>query len=170
MSNFNIRTTLNVRPQGKCGCCNYKTIMRGSTAILSLNLNDTDYVVDYDGDGNFDFKQLTLVFKQPNGSLLSYDYYSEQGLIDPHFTFDKLTDCVDFTLPADETAELQDADVDAPLLWELMIITKDNYSIIQPQTPIIVINSLYNKMSGHNNPTPYASESTLCSSSLVCNN
>lgn len=115
MKNFRIRTTLSAYP--RCGCCaqNYKTIVRGATAILSLNMTATDYAVDYDSDGNFDFKQLTLVFKQPNGSLGSYDYYTEDGTIDSHFNHDTLTDSIDFTLSAQETAALQDADVDSPM-------------------------------------------------------
>lgn len=115
MKNFRIRTTLSAYPRCGCHSRNYKTIVRGATAILSLNMAATDYVVDYDRDGDFDFKQLTLVFKQPNGGLCSYDYYMEDGTVDSHFNHDPLTELIDFTLSAQETAALQDADVDSPM-------------------------------------------------------
>ena len=171
MGNINIKTTLDVRPPHGC-CCGkgFKTITRGATAILSINLALTDYAVDFDGDGNLDFKQLTVVFKQPNGSIGSYEYYDDDGNVDSHFEYDKLTESIDLTFSAAETAEMQEADIDSPLLWEIMIVTKDDYSIIQPQQPILVLNSIYNQMGGHSNPTPYCGESTLCSSTLVCNN
>lgn len=115
MSHINIKTTLGVRPLNHhCSCHNYKTIYKGSTGILSIALSDTNYVVDYDHDGNLDFKQLTLVIKEPNTSLYSYSYYSESGLINPHFSYDKLTETLDFTLSAEETADMQTSDFDAP--------------------------------------------------------
>lgn len=115
MSNVNIKTTLGVKPFGcGCNCHNYKQIYKGSTAILSIPFSNTDYIVDYDADGNFDFQQLTLVIKQPNTSLFSYSYYSETGLIDGHFSYDKLTETLDFTLSAEETADMQTSDFDTP--------------------------------------------------------
>ena len=117
MGNINIKTTLDVRPPHGC-CCNkgFKTITRGATAILSINLALTDYAVDFDGDGDLDFKQLTVVFKQPNGSIGSYEYYDDDGNVDSHFEYDELTESIDLTFSAAETAEMQEADIDSPLL------------------------------------------------------
>lgn len=170
MNNFKIKTTLSIYPRNSCCCSSYKTIIRGSSAILSVNLSETDYVVDYDDDGNLDFAQLVLTFKQPNGSIGTYEYYLDTGVVDSHFSYDKFTGFIDFSLSGEETASWQNADIDSPIEWEVMIITDDNKYIVMPQAPILVLNSLYNQSGGHSNPTPYVGESMLCSSTLVCNN
>lgn len=170
MSKINIKTTLGVVPFGcHCNCKHYKEIYKGSTAILSIPFSNTDYLVDYDADGNLDFNQLTLVIKQPNTSLYTYSYYSETGLIDGHFSYDKLTEMLDFTLSAEETADMQSSDVDTPTEWEIAITTKDGYVIISKQEPFILLDSIYNTSTGHGTQTPYASNTCLCSSSLICN-
>lgn len=72
MRMMKLKTTLTANPPGcRCGCGRFKTIAKGSTAILSYRFKDVDYALDYDGDGNPDFKQLTLLLRQPNGSDLA---------------------------------------------------------------------------------------------------
>lgn len=162
MKMMKLKTTLMADEPGcHCGCKAYKTIAKGATAILSYKFSDPAYA-----DG---FKQLTLILREPSGSDLVWQYYSESGLIDSHFSYDELTETVDFALSGEETGELMESDPDCPTLWEIALATKDDYTIIEPQPPIVVVGSLYNDSKGHGAATPYASERTLCSSTLTCN-
>ena len=171
MGHLSILTTLATEPRRDCVCNrNFKTIVKGATAILSYSLSNGQYLVDYDSDGNLDFRQFTLALRQPSGFEWTYEYYAEDGSIDSHFSYDELTKTIDFTLTGEETGELQDADIDAPMEWEIAIETRDGSTIVEEQRPIVVLDSIYNRTKGHGVATPYASERTLCSSSLICNN
>lgn len=104
MNNFKIKTTLNICPRSRCCSQSYRAIIRGASAVLSVNLSESDYIIDYDNDGNLDFAQLILTFKQPNGSIGTYEYYLDTGAVDTHFSYDKFTGFIDFSLSGEETA------------------------------------------------------------------
>ena len=170
MKNFRLKTTLAVEPRcDGCSCRSFITIRKSASAILSYDLSNKEYIVDYDEDGNLDFQNFKIVIKQPNGSMSEYSYYSEEGLIDEgHFSYDRLLNRIDFSLSAAETAVMQASDADAPTLWEVTIITRDGYTIIEPQTPIIVLGSLYNRSQGYDSEVGLCDSTTLCSSSIAC--
>lgn len=116
MGHLSILTTLATEPRRACGCSrNFKTIVKGATAILSYSLSNGKYLIDYDSDGNLDFRQFTLALRQPSGLELTYEYYAEDGSVNAHFSYDEMTETIDFALTGDETGELQDADINAPL-------------------------------------------------------
>ena len=163
MSNFKIHATLAICPKHDCGE-KLNIIVKGSTAILNIDLTNIAYLTDYDSDKTLDFKQLTVIIKEPNKHVLAYDYYVD-GTADNHFNYDPALNKIEFILSATETSDLQVSDICAPTQWEVTIVTKDDYTIIQKQKPIIVNESLYNENQGAN-----ISEQTLCSSTLVCNN
>lgn len=109
MKMMKLKTTLTASEPGcRCGCKAHKTIAKGATAILTPTLSDGTLLKE--------FEQLTLVLREPNGTDLIWQYYSESGLIDPHFSYDELAGMIDFTLSAEETGELMESDMDCPTI------------------------------------------------------
>jgi len=169
MRNFRITTTLAIEPR-KDPMDKFIKITKGATAVLMLNLGKSEYIVDYDEDGNLDFKQLTLTFKQPNGALDSYSYYKDttERNIDEHFSYDRATKVLSFKFNARETANLVTSDCCRPMNWDMMVNTKDDFVLIERQTPIIVLESLYDE-THHYSEAVYASNTIVCSSTISCN-
>ena len=60
MSNFKINTTLAIGPRHDCRD-EMNIVVRGSTAVLDIDLTNISYLTDNNSDENLDFKQLTVI-------------------------------------------------------------------------------------------------------------
>lgn len=173
MRNFRINTTLGVTPRRKCDSVRSSAVItRGATAVLNFTFLDKIYTFEQ-------VKQLTFYFKQDKVTSYPMIIWSDDGktwTLDSHFTYDAVTKTLTFVFSEAETIDLQLADVDSPMEFEVVIqldtsetLAQDkDATIIERMPPIFVLNSIYSDTAEIGTSGALCSEDTICSSTLIC--
>lgn len=133
MEDYRIRATLGVKPE-------YYSperpemlyITRGATEPIAYNVGDLVYYQVADLD------QLTFVFKQGK-TFYAFDMYDEAGNLDPHFEIND--EQITFWLSSEDTNKFKPTKAGNLVKFEISA-TVDGKILIEPQLPIVVVDSL----------------------------
>ncbi len=135
MEDYRIRATLGVKPE------NYSPerpemlyITRGATEPITYNVGDLVYYQVAD------LEQLTFMFKQGK-TFYRFDMYDESGAQDSHFEIED--EKITFWLHSDDTNRFKPTKSGNLVKFEVIATMKESGAvIIEPQLPIIVVDSL----------------------------
>jgi len=160
MRNFRIVTTLNVVPTKNLTEYWYK-LTRGTSTNIMFDLIDRAYNFD-------DIVQLTYRFTNKDKQIIFYNMYTylyhKDGSIEAIFNdkyFEHVTgysvigdeevpyEYINLKLSGDDTNNFWLADKKAPVLFEIVVTlnnhlskdTKDNYTVIEKQLPVLVFDN-----------------------------
>lgn len=151
MSNLNIHATLGVAPATIHRPHEVLVITRGASAELLFNFINHSYLIDINEPFKY-IDQITFLFKQ-NNKIIHFDMINSKGQMNPEFAYDEDRMCVSLLLSPAVTSTLELASELNPMSFEIAIrantefVTKQGKDtiIIEPQHPIIVVDSLYNQ-------------------------
>lgn len=152
MANLNIHATLGLTPTIKPQPAPEVLVLtRGASAELLFDFCAYSYLIDSKNPFKY-IDQITFLFKQ-NEEITYFEMLDQYGRMNPEFAYDPDRLCISLLLSPSTTAAFELSSETNPMYFEIAIrantetITeqKKDTVIIEPQKPIVVVDSLYNQ-------------------------
>lgn len=151
MANLNIQSTLGIAPSKLNKIPEVLVITRGASAELLFSFYKYSYLIDEKNPFKY-IDQITFLFKQ-NDNITYYEMFNTEGKLNSQFAYDEDLLSISLLLSPADTAAFELASELNPMQYEIAIKANTEIVIeqqvdsiiIEPQMPILVVDSLYNQ-------------------------